>query len=387
MGPSVRLRDLGGTYGGLTGKTKADFGHSGTASFITFLEVINSTRLQGLPLARVQVGKGETQNRVLRGDLLFNGSSETPEEVALSAVVDFEPDASTYLNSFCFGYRLIPGACVDPTFLAYFFRSSIGRALVSSLAQGSTRYNIAKTKFLDLELDLPSADAQRATVQALTDADESAATLERVIAKKQAIKLGMMQQLLTGKSRLSGFDQPWSALRLRDAGATYGGLYGKTKDDFGSGSARFVTFMEVIEGARLTGRRLEMVRVRTTEFQNCVARGDVLFNGSSETPEDVALSAVVEFEPPARTYLNSFCFGYRINRHGVIDPTYLAYFFRSDSGRAFVSSLAQGAIRYNIAKTKFLDLCPLVPTPRNSMPWSRYSRRQRLRSLHSACDS
>ena len=35
---------------------------------------------------------------------------------------------------------------------------------------------------------------------------ELIATLERLIAKKQAIKQGMMQQLLTGRTRLPGFD-------------------------------------------------------------------------------------------------------------------------------------------------------------------------------------
>ena len=60
--------------------------------------------------------------------------------------MDFDPKASTFLNSFCFGFRLRPDAAVDPTYLAYFFRSSAGRSLVASLAQGATRYNIAKTK-------------------------------------------------------------------------------------------------------------------------------------------------------------------------------------------------------------------------------------------------
>lgn len=213
MSSIVRLRDLGVTYGGLTGKTKADFGH-GSASFVTFLEVVNSTRLRGKRLERVNLRKGERQNRVLRGDLLFNGSSETPEEVALSAVVDFDPDEATYLNSFCFGYRLRPGADVHPTFLAYFFRSGAGRALVSSLAQGATRYNIAKTKFLNVELQLPERHKQREIVMTLTDADDLIVALERLIAKKQAIKHGMMQQLLTGRTRLPGFSAGWSSASL-----------------------------------------------------------------------------------------------------------------------------------------------------------------------------
>jgi type I restriction enzyme M protein len=153
-----------------------------------------------------------------------------------------------------------------------------------------------------------------------------------------------------------------STIRLRDVGATYGGLTGKSKGDFGLGEAKFVTFMEVISGPRLMGRRLEKVVVAKSERQNRVAQGDILFNGSSETPEEVALAAVVAFEPPSRTYLNSFCFGFRVKNRDVVDPTYLAYFFRSRGGRNLVSSLAQGATRYNIAKTKLIDVEIPVPT-------------------------
>lgn len=215
MNPTIRLRDLGSTYGGLTGKIKADFGN-GDASYVTFLEVINNTRLRGRSLEPVRVSKEERQSRVMRGDLLFNGSSETPEEVALSAVVDFDPTTSTYLNSFCFGYRLRSDSLVEPTFLAYYFRSPAGRKLVASLAQGATRYNIAKTKLLDLELNLPSIDRQRAIVEALSDADNLIASIEHAIAKKQAIKQGMMQELLSGRTRLPGFGKPWRDVRLAD---------------------------------------------------------------------------------------------------------------------------------------------------------------------------
>lgn len=215
MGAPLKLGSVGATYGGLTGKTKADFGR-GDAPYISFLEVVNNTRLKSSGSERVRTRKGERQNRIQRGDLLFNGSSETPEEVALSSVVAFEPKAITYLNSFCFGYRLKAGAPVDPTFLAYYFRSGAGRAMVSALAQGATRYNIAKTKFLDLEIDFPAVADQRRMVDAMTDADDLIASLERLIEKKQAIKQGMMQQLLTGRVRLSGFTAAWRTCVLGD---------------------------------------------------------------------------------------------------------------------------------------------------------------------------
>ena len=134
----------------------------------------------------------ERQNRVLRGDVLFNGSSGPP--VAFAAVVDFDPTPTTYLNSFCFGYRLRTRDQVDPTYLAHFFRSGQGRAIVSVLAQGATRYNIAKTKLMDVSPVLPRIDEQRAIVSVLADAEAEIEALNLRLEKARAIKAGMMQQ-------------------------------------------------------------------------------------------------------------------------------------------------------------------------------------------------
>jgi len=193
----IRLRDVGATYGGLTGKTKADFGH-GDALFVTFMEVMACPRLRGAQLERVNVTKGENQNRVLKGDLLFNGSSETSDEVALSAVVVYDPTQKTYLNSFCFGYRLKRLDVVDPVYLAYFFRSRQGRQLVSALAQGAIRYNIAKTKFLELEVPLPALERQRDVVAALTQSEDLVEAIRLLAAKRRMLGSGLTQQLLSG---------------------------------------------------------------------------------------------------------------------------------------------------------------------------------------------
>jgi type I restriction enzyme S subunit len=286
MTSAVRLRDVGSTYGGLTGKTKADFGR-GEASYVTFLEVINSTRLRGRDLERVRVAKGERQSRVMRGDLLFNGSSETPEEVALSAVVDFDPDASTFLNSFCFGFRLRPDAAVEPTYLAYFFRSSAGRSLVASLAQGATRYNIAKTKLLNVELALPSVERQREIVESLSDADELIAGLERTIAKKQAIKQGMMQRLLTGKTRLPGFTGPWSTTTLGSLGTFLKGR-GVKRDDVRSSGVRCIRYGELYTSFNdYTDEARSFVSDDVAATALPLRTGDLMFAGSGETRDEI----------------------------------------------------------------------------------------------------
>lgn len=253
---------------------------------------------------------------------------------------------------------------LNPKYLSLFAQSKPYWDWIARTSVRSGQPGVNAGEYAQLPVPVPDIEIQNAIADTMSGVDGLIDTLECLIAKKQARRNGVMQQLFAGKSRLPGFSGEWRQLRLRAAGTTYGGLTGKNRDDFGKGSASFVAFMEVMEGPRLLGRRLEPVRVRPGERQNVVRRGDVLFNGSSETPEEVALAAVVDFDPAPMTYLNSFCFGYRLYDEALIDSTYLAYFFRSGNGRNLVASLAQGATRYNIAKTKLLDLAPSLPPVR-----------------------
>jgi type I restriction enzyme, S subunit len=298
--------------------------------------------------------------RIASGDVLLN-EGQTLELVGRCSLYQGEFGAPCAIQNQLIRFR--PYANTSPEYASHLFRYCQQSGIFSTIATQTTSVaHLGNSRFSNLRLLWPNKKSEQiAIAKALTDADNLIVDLERMIAKKQAIKQGMMQQLLTGRTRLPGFTDDWREVKLRDAGTTYGGLIGKDKNDFGAGSASFVTFMEVMAGARLLGRRLERVRVRPGERQNQVQREDVLFNGSSETPEEVALAAVVEFDPSPATYLNSFCFGYRLKNTRLIDPTFLAYFFRSGDGRELVASLAQGATRYNIAKTKLLEVQPSLP--------------------------
>ncbi len=194
------LGNLGSTFGGLTGKTNADFGE-GSGHYITFMNVMTNVVIDCDTFERVKVSPTESQNRVMKGDLLFNGSSETPEEVAMCSVLTADVP-NLFLNSFCFGFRLRGGAEADGLFLAFYLRSTEGRELMKSLAQGSTRYNLSKAALLKSPLHLPPLPEQTAIAAVLTDMDLELAVLEQRLAKIRALKQGMMQQLLTGRIRL-----------------------------------------------------------------------------------------------------------------------------------------------------------------------------------------
>ena len=196
----MRLGDIGRTYGGLTGKSKADFGH-GEGKYITFMNVMTNTRTSLQAVESVHVEPTESQNNVQPGDLLFNGSSETPEEVAFCSWVE-ACAANTFLNSFCFGFRPFVPDQISGLFMAYYFRARPGRIAVSSLAQGATRYNIAKTALLQAPLSLPAFEEQQAIASIMSAMDEELSALESRLTKARALKQAMAQALLTGRIRL-----------------------------------------------------------------------------------------------------------------------------------------------------------------------------------------
>ena len=153
----------------------------------------------------------------------------------------------------------------------------------------------------------------------------------------------------------------WDISRMESIGSTYGGLSGKTKDDFEDGNENFVSYRQIFNNPLLKNEDFEMVRIFEKENQNEVKYGDVLFTTSSETPNEVAMSSVFLIEGAKKHFLNSFSFGYRWNQLEIIDPKYYGYYFRGEYFRRLTFKLAQGSTRYNISKNKLVEELIHVP--------------------------
>lgn len=92
---------------------------------------------------------------------------------------------------------------IDGDFLFYLLRDKrfINKMILS--AQGGAQGNIGKSDILDYEASLPPTPKEQARIaQILLDMDSEIEQLEKQLSKAQSIKQGMMQQLLTGKTRL-----------------------------------------------------------------------------------------------------------------------------------------------------------------------------------------
>lgn len=120
-------------------------------------------------------------------------------------------------------YPLTPRPGVDSSFILH---SLLGHDFTNFAVSVSARSGIPKInreELAEYKMRVPGGSEQRAIGQALDDAGRLIMTLERIIAKKQAIKQGLMQQLLTGRTRLPGFSKEWVDLRAGDLGTFKGG--------------------------------------------------------------------------------------------------------------------------------------------------------------------
>jgi len=125
----------------------------------------------------------------------------------------------------------------DVHFLKLFLDRNLQDRIRVEVNAGNTPY-ITMGTLTEMEVVLPSNPTQqRAIAETLSDVDGLIAALNKLIAKKRAIKQAAMQQLLTGKTRLPGFTGEWKMKMLGEIADIKNGSTPSTQvDAFWNGS-------------------------------------------------------------------------------------------------------------------------------------------------------
>ena len=287
-----KLGDVGETYTGLSGKTKADFGH-GQARFITYMNVFSNPISNPEMTEPIEIDP--KQNEVEVGDVFFTTSSETPEEVGMSSVL-LEKRGKIYLNSFCFGFR--PTEKIDSYYLAYMLRSESAREKIILLAQGISRYNISKNKVMEIAVSLPSLDEQKLIGQYFRQLDNLITLHQRKFEKLTNVKKSMLEKMFpqNGSSypeiRFKGFTDPWEQRKAIDI-ADYSKGNGYSKGDLTDAGTPIILY-----GRLYTKYQFAISEVDTFAFPRNGAvysqGNEVIVPASGETAEDIARASAVE---------------------------------------------------------------------------------------------
>ena len=159
---------------------------------------------------------GRLRCPVRKGSIVISRMN-TPDLVGANAYVSAEV-AGVYLPDRLWQTVWKENAQIDPRWLAQLLASSAGRTFLKSIASGTsdTMKNIPKEGFLSIEIPTPTLAEQRKIADILTAWDDALEKLDALIAAKERRKQGLMQQLLTGKKRLKGFDGPVRSMRASE---------------------------------------------------------------------------------------------------------------------------------------------------------------------------
>ena len=227
--------------------------------------------------------------------------------------------------------------------------------------------------FKKLTIPYPSSlSEQKKIADCFVSIDKEIDATKRKLELLKEHEKGLMQCLFPAKGkttpelRFPEFigTKEWTPTQLGAIGETFGGLSGKSAEDFGIGKP-FVTYKQVFNSSEIDSSECALVQVSENETQNKLQYGDVLVTMSSETPDEVGYTAVVTNKNIPECYLNSFCFIYRLFDNESIDAKFLIYLFSSDVYRTAVVRIAQGITRFNISKTKFKEIELVIPENKN----------------------
>lgn len=281
-----------------------DFASIKTGPFGTLLKASEYSQGDGVPLISVgEVGTGKfrvsehtplvsekvtsrlSQYVLKKGDIVFGRKGA----VDRSALVT-DREAGWFLGSD--GISVRPDQRNDPAYLAYQFQRHEVQQWLLQNAIGTTMASLNQTVLGRVSIPCPPKHEQKAIATALSDVDALLEELDRLIAKKRDIKQAAMQQLLTGETRLPGFEGAWERVALGDVAAFYKGK--------GLPKSAINTFGEqpcIHYGELFTqyGVKIEKIISRTDEcFDSFLSvANDVLMPTSDVTPSGLAKASCV----------------------------------------------------------------------------------------------
>lgn len=250
-------------------------------------------------------------------------------------------------------------------FLEQYFKSTKWHRHIKKIANYGARFdrmNITIRDLFTLPIPIIEEQEQQKIASFLSKVDTRIEQLEKKKSLFEQYKKGLMQKIFSQEIRFKddqGKEYPeWEVISLKQVGETYGGLSGKSKDDFGDGK-QYVQYLQVFENSRVKLENCGLVRISESEKQHRVCKGDVLFTVSSETRDEVGVSSVV-LDETDELYLNSFCFGLRLNLN-KLSPDFARYLFRNQEFRRKIVRLSQGSTRFNLSKKAVMEISEFVP--------------------------
>ena len=325
---------------------------------VKYGEILNCSKIN-IPWVNYEYAESNLGIQLQDGDFVI---SDTAEDYSVGKATELHGLFNTKVFSGLHTIAYRPNKNIfSQRFLGYYFNSSIYRKQLYPLIQGIKVCSISKSAISKTKLAIPPLAEQKKIAEILCTWDDAIEKQRKLIEKLELRKRGLMQRLLTGKTRLPGFAEPWKQVKLGEIGKiSSAGVDKKVNDN--ELPVRLLNFVDVFYRDFIYDSEITYwVTAKPIKAEQCsVQKGDIFFTPSSEKQTDIALSAV------AMDDMSRVVYSYHIVRlrpHIEMDLHYRAYAFKTDEFYKQAERICDGSgQRYVISQDGFRNMSIHLPS-------------------------
>jgi len=285
---SYPLQELFIQFSGMGGVSNK-WAEQGNCQFIDYMNAYThiAIDIHDLPYATV---KKLNQTDLKQGDVLFTSASETPDECAISSVIEDEIQDGIFLDDHLFGLRIKEQyrESLSPSYLKYAFRADAFRSQMKKAVRGVTRFYVSKPDFMKLKIPVPPLEVQCEIVRILDDFTERTAELKTAITAELTARKAQYEYY---RDTLLSFDDKIKRVKLGDiATAIYRGA-GIKRDEVTETGIPCVRYGEIYTRYNTWFDKCEShTQLEYVSSPKYFEHGDILFAITGESVEDIAKS-------------------------------------------------------------------------------------------------
>jgi type I restriction enzyme S subunit len=216
------------------------------------------------------------------------------------------------------------------------------------------------------QLPVPPLLEQRAIAEALSDVDALLGGLDRLIAKKRDLKQAAMQQLLTGQTRLPGFQGEWEVTRLGDVGKCLRGVSYRGDSDLSTHDTSHTKRLlrsNNVQNAIIVTDEVRFVNAERVSTHQMLKRDDILICMANGSKALVGKAGLFRVRDGHEYTFGAFMGCFRTD-FVASNPTFVFYLFQTGRYRDYINNLLAGSSINNLSPSSIESLefsTPPVP--------------------------
>ena len=353
------LRDLTNLItNGFVGKAKLHYTKSGEG--VMYLQGFNvennSFNLSGIKYVTQEFHKKNSKSCLQKDDLLTIQTGD----IGLTSIV---PEKFAGSNCHALIISRFKKHISSPMFYCQYFNSRFGRNRFKSIETGSTMKHLNVYDLAVFQLPVPPLTEQQAIAETLSDVDELITSLEALIAKKRAIKQGVMQELLTGRRRLPGFINKWKKVKLGELGCCLRGVSYQGESDLyeveNNLSVRLMRSNNIQNGT-CDYSDLQFVTKHRVKQDQYLQHNDIIICMANGSKQLVGKTAIYKVEDTNKYTFGAFLGCFRTDSN-MANSDFLSNYFLSYQYRCFIDILLSGSSINNLTPINLESIDLVVP--------------------------